>query len=58
MSGSGDSDVLAASGFGGHWILIVPGRDLVIVATSNANTVATFAQPLKLLYDEIVPSIR
>ena len=58
LPGSGDSDVLAASGFGGHWIFIVPGRDLVVVATSNANTVPTFAQPIQILYDEIIASIR
>ncbi|MDB4915932.1 MAG: hypothetical protein JWM95_3576 [Gemmatimonadetes bacterium] len=57
LPGSGDTDVLAASGFGGHWIFIVPGRDLVVVATSNASTVATFAQPIQILYDEIVASI-
>jgi CubicO group peptidase (beta-lactamase class C family) len=57
VPGAGDTDVLAASGFGGHWIFIIPGRDLVVVATSDASTVETFAQPLKILYDEIVASI-
>ena len=58
IGGSGDVDVLAASGGGGQWIFVVPGKDLVVVATGDANTTADFAKPIQLLYDVIVPAVR
>ena len=58
IPGTGDVDVLAASGGGGQWIFVVPGKDLVVVATGDANTSAAFAKPIQLLYDVIVPAVR
>ena len=57
IAGSGDVDVLAAGGAGGQWILIVPGKDLVVVGTGEATTIQEFTLPLKLLYDVIMPAI-
>lgn len=56
IAGSGDVDVLAASGAFGQWIFVVPGKDLVVVATSEAFTVGPFALPIQLLYDVIIPA--
>jgi len=53
---AGDGDVLAASGGGGQWILVVPGKDLVVVATGDAVATANFAEPLSVLYDIVVPA--
>ena len=57
-TGTGDVNVLAASGGGGQWIFVVPGKDLVVVATSDANTTEDFAKPIQLLYGVIVPAVR
>jgi CubicO group peptidase (beta-lactamase class C family) len=48
--------VLASSGVYGQWIFVVPGKDLVVVATGNARNVGDFALPLQLLYDTIIPA--
>lgn len=53
---TGDADVLAASGGGGQWILVVPGKDLVVVATGEAVATANFVEPLAVLYDIVVPA--
>jgi CubicO group peptidase (beta-lactamase class C family) len=53
---TGDADVLAASGGGGQWILVVPGLDLVVVATGDAVATANFVEPLAVLYDIVVPA--
>jgi CubicO group peptidase (beta-lactamase class C family) len=58
IPGTGDVDVLAASGGGGQWIFIVPGKDLVVVATGDANTAEDFAKPIQILYDVVVPAVR
>jgi len=58
IAGNGDADVLAASGAFGQWIFVVPAKDLVVVATSDAYTVGTFALPIQLLYDVIIPAAR
>jgi CubicO group peptidase (beta-lactamase class C family) len=52
----GDGGVLAASGGGGQWILVVPGKDLVVVATGDAVSTASFVEPLSVLYDIVVPA--
>jgi CubicO group peptidase (beta-lactamase class C family) len=52
----GDRDVLAASGGGGEWILVVPGMDLVVVATGDAVATANFVEPLDVLYDIVAPA--
>jgi CubicO group peptidase (beta-lactamase class C family) len=57
-TGTGDVDVLAASGGGGQWIFVVPGKDLVVVATGDANTTEDFAKPIQLLYNVIVPAVK
>lgn len=53
---TGDRDVLAASGGGGQWILVVPGKDLVVVATGDAVATANFVEPVDVLYDIVVPA--
>ena len=53
---TGDRDVLAASGGGGQWILVVPGKDLVVVATGDAVATANFVEPLDVLYDIVAPA--
>jgi len=55
---AGSGDVLAASGGGGQWILVVPGKDLVVVATGDAVAMANFVDPLAVLYDIVVPATR
>jgi len=51
-----EADLITASGSGGQWIFVVPSKDLVVVATGAANTFEEFAQPIRLLYDVIVPA--
>jgi CubicO group peptidase (beta-lactamase class C family) len=55
---AGSGDVLAASGGGGQWILVVPGKDLVVVATGDAIATANFVEPLDVLYDIVAPATR
>jgi CubicO group peptidase (beta-lactamase class C family) len=55
---TGSGDVLAASGGGGQWILVVPGKDLVVVATGDAVATANFVEPLDVLYDIVAPATR
>jgi CubicO group peptidase (beta-lactamase class C family) len=50
------ADVVAASGVYGQWIFVVPGKDLVVVATSQARSTGDFALPIQLLYDVIIPA--
>jgi len=38
------------------WIIVVPSRDIVIVATGNAISVEKHATALQLLYDVILPA--
>jgi CubicO group peptidase (beta-lactamase class C family) len=56
ISGTGDVDVLAASGGGGQWIFVVPAKDLVVVATGDASSIEDFAKPIQLLYNVVVPA--
>ena len=59
VGGSGvtpETDVITASGSGGQWIFVVPSKALVVVATGAASTFEEFAQPIRLLYDVIVPA--
>ena len=51
-----EGDVFAASGAFGQWIFVVPSKDLVVVATGNAIVRGDFAQPIKLLYEVIIPA--
>jgi len=53
---SSDPNMVAAAGIGGQWIIVVPSRDLVIVATGDALSVEKHATALQLLYDVIVPA--
>jgi CubicO group peptidase (beta-lactamase class C family) len=53
---TGGGDVLAASGGGGQWILVVPSKDLVVVATGDAVATANFVEPLDVLYDIVAPA--
>jgi len=52
------TDAVAGTGIRGQWIIVVPSRDLVVVATGAAQTVDEHAEVLRLLYDVIVPAIR
>ena len=54
----GPGDAVAGTGIRGQWIIVVPGRDLVVVATGDAETVDEHAETLRLLYDVIVPAVR
>jgi len=56
IRGSGDPSLVAAAGTGGQWIIVVPSRDIVIVATGNAISVEKHATALQLLYDVILPA--
>jgi CubicO group peptidase (beta-lactamase class C family) len=58
ISGSGDVGVFAGSGTGGQWIIVVPSKDLVVVATGDAGTVDDHAIAMALLYDVILPAAR
>lgn len=53
---TGDPALVAAAGTGGQWIIVVPSRDLVVVATGNALSVEKHATALQLLYDVILPA--
>jgi CubicO group peptidase (beta-lactamase class C family) len=53
---TGRRDVVAAVGGGGQWIFVVPGKDLVVVATGDAVAMANFLDPLTVLYDIVVPA--
>jgi CubicO group peptidase (beta-lactamase class C family) len=53
---TGDPNIVAAAGTGGQWIIVVPSRDLVVVATGNALSVEKHATALQLLYDVILPA--
>ena len=55
---TGDPNLVAAAGTGGQWIIVVPSRDLVIVATGDALSVEDHATALDLLYDVILPAAR
>jgi CubicO group peptidase (beta-lactamase class C family) len=48
--------VIAAAGTGGQWILVVPDRQLVLVATGNVNTQANFVAGVRILYDHVLPT--
>jgi CubicO group peptidase (beta-lactamase class C family) len=58
IPGTTDSDVIAAVGIQGQWIIVVPSRDLVVVATGNAVSVEDHATAIQLLYDVILPATR
>jgi len=58
IPGTEDLGVVAAAGFGGQWIIVVPSRDLVVVATGDAASVENHARTLQLLYDVILPAAR
>ena len=53
---TGDPNLVAAVGTGGQWIIVVPSRDLVVVATGDAISVEKHAVALQLLYDVILPA--
>jgi CubicO group peptidase (beta-lactamase class C family) len=56
--GGPPTDAVAGTGIRGQWIVVVPSRDLVVVATGEAQTVDEHAEVLRLLYDVIVPAVR
>lgn len=56
--GGPPTDAVAGTGIRGQWIIVVPSRDLVVVATGEAQTVDEHAEALRLLYDVIVPAVR
>jgi CubicO group peptidase (beta-lactamase class C family) len=56
LSTGGDPDVIAASGAGGQWIIVVPGKDLVIVSTGDSDSMLDFTRAIQLTYDVIVPA--
>ena len=56
VSTTGDDDMFAAAGVGGQWIIVVPSRDIVVVATGDALSVEKHATALQLLYDVILPA--
>lgn len=58
IPGTAESSVVAAAGFRGQWIIVVPSRDLVVVATGDAESVEDHATALQLLYDVILPAAR
>ena len=58
IPGTTASDVVAAVGIRGQWIIVVPSRDLVVVATGNASSVEEHATAVQLLYDVILPATR
>jgi CubicO group peptidase (beta-lactamase class C family) len=58
IPGTTDFGVVAAAGIHGQWIIVVPSRDLVVVATGNAASVEDHATALELLYDVILPAAR
>jgi hypothetical protein len=58
IPGTTDFGVVAAAGIRGQWIIVVPSRDLVVVATGNAVSVEDHAIAVQLLYDVILPATR
>jgi len=56
--GTTDFGIVAAAGVRGQWIIVVPSRDLVVVATGDAVSVEDHARALELLYDVILPAAR
>jgi CubicO group peptidase (beta-lactamase class C family) len=58
IPGTADFGVVAAAGVRGQWIIVVPSRDLVVVATGDAISVEDHARALQLLYDVILPAAR
>jgi CubicO group peptidase (beta-lactamase class C family) len=56
IRGTGDPGLVAAAGTGGQWIIVVPSRDLVLVATGDAISVEKHATAMQLLYDVILPA--
>jgi CubicO group peptidase (beta-lactamase class C family) len=58
IPGTTDFGVVAAAGIRGQWIIVVPSRDLVVVATGNAVSVEDHAAAVQLLYDVILPATR
>ncbi|PYP80885.1 MAG: hypothetical protein DMD35_03525 [Gemmatimonadetes bacterium] len=55
-TGTADFGAVAAAGVGGQWVIVVPSRDLVVVATGAAVSVEDHAMALKLLYEVILPA--
>jgi CubicO group peptidase (beta-lactamase class C family) len=47
--------VVAASGNGGQWILVVPHRRLVLASTAS-NTNEHFGAAVRILYDHVLPA--
>ena len=56
--GTAEIGIVAAAGFRGQWIIVVPSRDLVVVATGDAVSVEDHARALQLLFDVILPAAR
>jgi CubicO group peptidase (beta-lactamase class C family) len=56
LAGVADGDVIAASGAGGQWILVIPSKDLVVVSTGDSGTMQEFTRAVQLTYDIIVPA--
>jgi CubicO group peptidase (beta-lactamase class C family) len=54
--GTADYSIVAAAGVRGQWIIVVPSRELVVVATGDAVSVEDHARTLQLLYDVILPA--
>ncbi len=50
-----DGAIWAASGNMTQWLFVVPRDDLVVVFTGRGN--ASFGEPVRLLYDDILPSV-
>jgi CubicO group peptidase (beta-lactamase class C family) len=48
--------VIAAAGTGGQWILVVPDRQLILVATGDINTAPNFVAGVRILYDHVLPT--
>jgi CubicO group peptidase (beta-lactamase class C family) len=58
IPGGPATDAVAGTGIRGQWIVAVPSRDLVVVATGEARSVDEHAELLRLLYEVIVPAVR
>lgn len=50
--------IYTASGAYGQWIFIIPGLDMVIVVTGNAQTDSDWAGPVEFLYTDILRAVR
>jgi CubicO group peptidase (beta-lactamase class C family) len=48
--------VIAASGTGGQWILVVPDRQLVVASTASNDM--QFDAQVRILYDHILPAVQ